>query len=125
MLFAKIFETAGIRPSYKSGHVSENISRGVKRRSKPRIIQSGVIVNVELDHPVGNHHKALVIQDSKIESANKKIRATKASVDRAEEQLIKAHRRAIGDPDSEKLQHAIERATRTRTNAETAYAKAV
>ena len=75
--------------------------------------------------PAGNHHKALVTQDSKIESANKKIRATKASVDRAEERLIEAHRRAIVDPNSEKLRHTVERATKMRTNAETAYTKAV
>lgn len=29
----KVYETTGIRPLYKNGHVSDNILRGVKRKS--------------------------------------------------------------------------------------------
>jgi hypothetical protein len=74
---------------------------------------------------VHNHHKALVAQDSKIESANKKLKAAKASVDRAEGNLLEARRRATADPASEKFKNTLERAVKIVTTAGNAYTKAV
>jgi len=102
----QVYETTGIRPSYKRGHISDNIVRGVKRK-------------------MNNHHKALTTQDCKIESANKRLKAAKVSVDRAEERVIEAHKRAAANPDNEKVRDSLERATRTRANAGTTYTKAV
>jgi hypothetical protein len=39
VFFDEVYEKAGIRPSYKRGHISENISRSVKRKSKYYIVQ--------------------------------------------------------------------------------------
>jgi hypothetical protein len=61
---------------------------------------------------VHNHHKALVAQDSKIESANKKLKVAKASVNRAEGNLLKACRWATTDPASEKFKNTLERAVK-------------
>jgi len=102
----QIFETMGIRPSYNSSYISDNILRGVKRK-------------------MNNHQKALVAQDTMIEAANKRIRAAKDSFDRAEERLIDICRRTTGDPDNEKHKHNLTRATKMRENAENMYTKAV
>ena len=77
-----------------------------------------------LDTTVNNHHKALTTQDSKIESANKKLKAAKASIDRADAHAIEAHKHAA-DPDSQKFRNDLERATKTRENAGNVYTKAV
>ena len=74
---------------------------------------------------MNNHHKALTTQDSKIESANKKLKAAKASVDRADARAIEAHKCAAANPDSQKFRNDLERATKTRENAGNVYTKAV
>jgi hypothetical protein len=74
---------------------------------------------------VTGHHKALVTQDSKIELANKKLKTAKALIERAEEQVFKAHRRSTVEPNSEQLKTNLERAIRTRGKAEDTYTKAV
>ena len=75
--------------------------------------------------PVNNHHKVLIAQDSKIESANKRLKAAKASVDRADERMFKAHQHITINPDSEKLKISLERAAKAQETTEQAYAKAV
>jgi paraquat-inducible protein B len=74
---------------------------------------------------VNQHHKTLVAQDSKIESANKKLKSAQTSVNRAEDRVFEANRRATTDPDSEKYRSDLERAKRTHENAEHTYSKAV
>jgi hypothetical protein len=74
---------------------------------------------------VNNHHKALIAQDSKIESANKRLKAANASVNRAEERLFEAQRRATNDPGNERLRSDLEKVTKTQANAGDAYTKAV
>jgi hypothetical protein len=74
---------------------------------------------------VHNHHKGLVAQDSKIESANKRLKAAKDSVSRAEGNLLEARKRATADPASEKFKNTLERAVKTVTTAGNAYTKAV
>ena len=75
--------------------------------------------------PVNNHHKALVAQDSKIETTNKKLKAANASVNRAEENLLEARKRATTDPASEKFKSTLERAAKTATTTGNVYMKAV
>lgn len=74
---------------------------------------------------MNNHHKALTTQDAKIESANKKLKAAKASIDRAEARVAAAHGRTGADPDSEKFRNDLERATKTQVNAGNTYTKAL
>ncbi|KAG6882275.1 hypothetical protein C0993_011282, partial [Termitomyces sp. T159_Od127] len=51
-------EVSGVRPSYQSGHLSENMLRGVKRKFT-------------------GHHRRVEEEDSKIETFNKKLKAAK------------------------------------------------
>lgn len=74
---------------------------------------------------MNNHNKALASQDAKINSANKKLKATKASVDRTEARFIEAHKRTDTNPDSEKLRNDLERVRKSRDNAGSAYTKAI
>ncbi|GLB33432.1 hypothetical protein LshimejAT787_0103900 [Lyophyllum shimeji] len=59
------FETAGIRPSYQSGHPTERATRGVKRKFTA-------------------HHNTLVNQDAKIDDHNKRIRKASLKVSKHE-----------------------------------------
>ena len=74
---------------------------------------------------MNNHHKALLTEDSKIESANKKLKAAMTSFDRAEERVFEAQKRATVDPDNEKLKNDLERATNKRGNAGNGFTKAL
>ena len=79
---------------------------------------------MNLFSPVNSHHKTLTVQDAKIESANKKLKIAHASVDRAEDRLLKIQEQALANPD-EKRQMELSKATRSRENAGKAYTKAV
>ena len=74
---------------------------------------------------VNSHHKALVMQDSQIESANKKLKIAHASVARAEDHLVEIQQQALANPHSEKYRTDLDKATKTHDNAGKAYAKAV
>ncbi|KAG6899107.1 hypothetical protein C0993_000824 [Termitomyces sp. T159_Od127] len=58
-------ESAGIRTSYNSGHISENITKGIKQKCKLYI--------------AGHHHK-IEAEDAKIEVHNKKLKAAQESL---------------------------------------------
>ncbi|KAF8957977.1 hypothetical protein BDZ97DRAFT_2078861 [Flammula alnicola] len=57
-------EQGGIRPSYRSGHISENATKNLKRK-------------------LNAHHQMLEGQDSKIETHNKKLQAANEKVSNA------------------------------------------
>ncbi|KAG6808370.1 hypothetical protein H0H92_004354 [Tricholoma furcatifolium] len=58
------FETAGIRPSYQMGHLSENITRNLKQKSQA-------------------HHNNLLAEDTKICAHNKRIEKARAILAKA------------------------------------------
>ena len=74
---------------------------------------------------MNSHHKALVTQDSQIESANKKLKTAHASVARAEDRLVETQQQALANPHSEKYRADLEKATRSQDNAGKAYSKVV
>ncbi|KIJ69922.1 hypothetical protein HYDPIDRAFT_78824 [Hydnomerulius pinastri MD-312] len=94
----KIFETAGIRPSYKSGHRIENITRGIKRKDAAR-------------------RKRLTAQDAKLKSLNARLDKAKASLDRAQLQASRIEGRAVrpGIASSTSLAQAVQSVGRMRT----------
>jgi len=120
----KVYETTGIRPSYKHGHISDNIVRGVKRKSEYCSICL-VCLWTDSTIKVNNHHKALTTQDAKIESTNKKLRAAQVAIDRAEARVAAAHKRTGVNPDSEKFRDDFEQAEKSRVNAGNTYSKAL
>ncbi|KZP03707.1 hypothetical protein FIBSPDRAFT_768547 [Athelia psychrophila] len=99
-------ETAGVRPSYKTGHSSENILRGVKRDMNARI-------------------KTLISQDVEIESANKKLKANQDNVYRADVRLANIESRTAVQPANPSLQQQMVKAVRSQQTAATGYAKAL
>jgi hypothetical protein len=81
------------------------------------IILTNVLVN--------NRHKALITEDSRIGSANKKLKGAMASFDRAKQRVFDAEKHAAAGPDSEKLWGDLERAAKAHGNARNAYTKAL
>jgi hypothetical protein len=73
---------------------------------------------------VNTHHKILVTEDSRIESANKRLKAAKAAVDRAGECVSEAYRHVTIDH-NDKLGSNLQGATKTLENVKLVYAKAV
>ena len=65
------------------------------------------------------------MQDSLIESANKKLKTAHTSVARAEDHLLETQEQALANPHNERCRMDLDKATRARDNAEKAYTKAV
>jgi hypothetical protein len=65
------------------------------------------------------------MQDSKIESANKKLKIAHGLVARAEDHLVEIQQQALANPHSEKYRTGLDKAMRSQDNAGKAYAKAV
>jgi hypothetical protein len=84
-----------------------------------------LIAEIESQTIVNNHHKTLINEDAKIESANKRLQAATASFDRAEERIVEVHKRAAMDPAGEKLKGDLERVAMTCGRAANTYAKAL
>jgi hypothetical protein len=74
---------------------------------------------------VNAHHRTLTTQDAKIESANKKLKTAHASVGRAEDRLLEMQEKALTNPDNEKRQVDLDKATRAQESARKAYTKAL
>lgn len=74
---------------------------------------------------MNNHHKVLLNEDMKIETANKRLKTVMASINRADERIFQIHRRTAGDPTSEKVRGDLDKAKKTRESAENAYTKAL
>ena len=95
----------------------------VKVSSNPHCISTVEIISTNV--LVNNRHKALITEDSRIESANKKLKEVMASFDRAKQCVFDTEKRAATDRDSEKLRGDLERAEKVHGNAGNAYTKAL
>ena len=74
---------------------------------------------------MNNCHKALITEDSRIESANKKLKEVMASFDRAKQCVFDTDKHVATDRDSEKLRGDLERVEKVHGNAGNVYTKAL
>jgi hypothetical protein len=65
------------------------------------------------------------MQDSQIESANKKLKIAHALVSRTEDCLVEIQQQALANPHSEKYRTDLDKAMKTQNSVGKAYAKAV
>ncbi|KAG6819960.1 hypothetical protein H0H93_007040 [Arthromyces matolae] len=85
-------ESSGVRPSYQSGHISESVLRGIKRK-------------------YAAYHKRLEDEDRKIEVFNKKLKkAYDAVLKKAQDIQTKRQHYASTDPQVLKAEQAYEKA---------------
>ncbi|KZP03202.1 hypothetical protein FIBSPDRAFT_905199 [Athelia psychrophila] len=100
------FELTGVRPSYKTGHTSDNIIRGLKRTMTMR-------------------NKMLASQDLEIESTNKKLKIAFNSAAKANDRMLSAQTRMEVDPANETRRTDLAKATRGKGSADDKYVKAL
>ncbi|KZP08487.1 hypothetical protein FIBSPDRAFT_901216 [Athelia psychrophila] len=98
------FERTGVRPSYKSGHKSENISQGLKRSMVAR-------------------RKTLASEDDNIHTANKRLRSANDDVSRASTDLSQAQRRLESYPENDGFVRELKKAERRKGAADADFAK--
>ncbi|KAJ7140269.1 hypothetical protein C8R43DRAFT_892789 [Mycena crocata] len=79
---SQMFEKFGVKPSYKSTHISENAVSNLKRRGKPSSSQCTPSLTIYADAQI---HKRLMIQDTKIEAWNTKYKTTLAALFKAQD----------------------------------------
>jgi len=120
----------GIRPLYKRGHISDNIERGVKRKSKnPSLVCLICGTNIRyyssvIFVPVVAHRRTLAAQDAKIESLNKKLKASHTTLQKLT-RLLEMQRQAACNAGDEKNGVDLGKAVKAQGNAHSAFAKAV
>ncbi|KAG6826455.1 hypothetical protein H0H92_015743 [Tricholoma furcatifolium] len=104
------FETSGIRPSYKSGHLMENAAKNLKRKHRA-------------------HRNQLAAEDAKIAAHNARIEKARSSLTKAAENLSnleEAMERSVlgrNSVEQRRVAAALERAQKALRTAEVKYEK--
>jgi hypothetical protein len=80
-----MYETYGVKPTYFSGHISENAFMNLRRRGKNLFILPHLLFNTFTD---GTKHRILVAADKKLESLNQKLQKSYESVLKARRNIV-------------------------------------
>ncbi|KZP19049.1 hypothetical protein FIBSPDRAFT_955798 [Athelia psychrophila] len=102
----EMFETAGVRPSHTSGHKSDNISRGLKRKMSAR-------------------QKTLASEDASITVANKRLRRMDDAAVKAKADLSQVLRQVGRYPEDNRLIQEVKRVEKRSAAAEAGFEKAL